>query len=96
MTVLAAIAIAGLLGRGHPLWNPAMLAVVALAWSLTSFGTLLRATALLHSSLPAGLSLAVGFWVQAVGVLVVVLGTMALLLAARRAAMREPLPSLGP
>lgn len=96
LAVLAAIAIAGLIGRGHPLWNPALLAVVALAWSLTSFGMILRSTALLESTLPSGLSLAVGFWVQAVGVLVVVLGTMALLVTARRAAMREPQPSLGP
>lgn len=91
--VLATIAVTGLAGRGHPLWNPALLAVVALAWSLTSFGTLLRASALRRSTLPHGLSLAVGFWIQAVGVLVVVLGTLALLVAARRAATREPLPS---
>jgi hypothetical protein len=94
--VLVAIAMVGLLGRGHPLWNPALLAVVVLAWSLTSFGTLLRASALRRSTLPQGLSLDVGFWVQAAGVLVVILGTMALLVTARRAAMGEPQPSLGP
>lgn len=93
--VLAAVAIVGLLGRGDRLWNPALLAVVALAWSLTSFGTLLRASALRQSPLPQTLSLDVGFWVQVFGVLVVVLGTMALLVTARRAAMREPLPSAG-
>jgi hypothetical protein len=96
LAVLGAIAIVGLVGRGDPLWNPAMLAVVALAWSLTSFGTLLRATALLESPLPSELSLAAGFWVQAASVLVVVLGTMALLVTARRAATREPLSSASP
>ena len=96
VAVLVAVALVGLVGRGDPLWNPAMLAVVALAWSLTSFGTLLRATALLESSLPAGLSLDVGFWIQALSVLVVVLGTMALLVTARRAATREPLTGDGP
>ena len=93
LAVLAAIAIAGLVGWGDPLWNPAMLAVVALAWSLTSFGTLLRATALLETSLSAGPSLDVGFWVQAAGVLVVVLGTMGLLVTARRQATRQLRPS---
>jgi hypothetical protein len=96
LAVLAVIAIVGVVGRGDPLWNPAMLAVVALAWSLTSFGTLLRATALEETSLPAGLSLDVGFWVQAAGVLIVVLGTMGLLVTARRAAAREPHPTAGP
>jgi hypothetical protein len=96
LAVLAAVAITGLVGRGEPLWNPAMLAVVSLAWSLTSFGTLLRATALLETSLPAGLSLDVCFWVQTASVLIVVLGTMGLLFSARRTAAREPHPSAGP
>ena len=96
VAVLASLAIAGLAGRGHPLLKPAMLAVVALAWSLTSFGTLLRAASLRQSSLPQGLSLAAGFWVQAISVLVVVLGTMALLVTARRAALAAYPRSVGP
>ena len=95
VAVLATIAIAGLAGRGHRLWNPALLAVVVLAWFLTSLGTLIRVATLRQSTLPGGLSLDVGFWVQAISVLVVVLGTLALLVTARRAAMREPVPNLG-
>jgi hypothetical protein len=96
VAVLAAIAITGLAGRGHRLWNPALLAVVVLAWFLTSFGTLLRVATLRQTPLADGMSLEVGFWLQAVGVLVVVVGTVALLVTARRAAMHEPRPSLGP
>jgi hypothetical protein len=96
VAVLAAIAIAGLAGRGHPLVLPAMLAVVALAWFLPSFGILLRVSALRQSPLSGGLWLEVGFWIQALSVLVVVLGTVALLVAARRAATRERQPSAGP
>jgi hypothetical protein len=46
------------------------------------------------SSVVPETSLAVGFWLQAVSVLVVVLGTLAGLVTARRGA-HEPHPSVG-
>lgn len=93
--VVAALAITGLLAHGYRMWRPAMLAVVVLAWSLTWFGVLLRQLALLESTLPSDLSLEVGFWMQAASILVAIIGTMAVLVTARRGA-HEQQPSSGP
>ena len=91
LAVVIAMAIVGITRRGYRIWTPAMLGVAVLAWATTWFGALLRQTSLVSSSsvIPET-SLAVGFWLQALSILVVILGTLAGLVTARRGA-QEPL-----
>ena len=90
MAVVIAMAIVGMTRRGYRIWTPAMLGVAVLAWATTWFGALLRQTSLLSSSsVISETSLAVGFWLQALSILVVILGTLAGLVTARRGA-QEP------
>lgn len=88
VAVVMAMAIVGVTRSGYRIWTPGMLGVAVLAWASTWFGVLLRQTSLLESVIPET-SLAVGFWLQAVSILVVILGTVAGLITARRGA-HEP------
>jgi hypothetical protein len=92
MAVVIALAIVGVTRSGYRVWTPAMLGVAVLAWASTWFGVLLRQVSLLRSLIQE-MSLAIGFWLQAVSILVVVLGTVAALVTARRGA-HERSPSV--
>ncbi|HJS27461.1 MAG TPA: hypothetical protein VJ913_10090 [Actinomycetota bacterium] len=85
VAVVVAVAIVGVTRRGYRVWTPGMLGVAILAWASTWFGVLLRQVSFVSSVVPET-SLTVGFWLQAVSILVVVLGTVAGLITARRGA----------
>jgi hypothetical protein len=68
-------ALVGLRRRERP-WGRGFLAGAVTAWSLTWIGSLLQTASLRGGGTIAGLSLEVGFWLQAVSIGVAVIGTV--------------------
>ena len=83
VATVALLAIMGLTRRG-PLAAPAVLAAAVAAWSLTWIGLMIR-----QATIGLGIALEWGFWLQAVAVGVVVIGTV---LAVARGLTRSPTP----
>jgi hypothetical protein len=76
------------LTRGERQSGRGFLAGAVSAWSLTWIGSLLQTASLRETTIPPeGLSLAAGFWLQAVGIGVTVIGTI--LVATRRTGAHE-------
>jgi hypothetical protein len=78
VATVASLAIAGLTRRGSRT-VPTMLAATVVAWSLTWTGLMIR-----QATLGLGLTLEWGFWVQALSVGVVVIGTILAVAPSRR------------
>ena len=86
VATVVVVAIAGLT-RGERQSGRGFLAGAVSAWSLTWIGSLLRTASLRETTIPEGLSLASGIWLQAVGIGVTVIGTI--LVATRRTGAHE-------
>jgi hypothetical protein len=87
---VATVVVVALVGltRGERPSLRGFLAGAVSAWSLTWIGSLLRAASLREeTTIPQGLSLEVGFWLQAVSIGVAVIGTV--LVATRRTDAHE-------
>jgi hypothetical protein len=86
---VATVVVVALVGltRGERQSGRGFLAGAVSAWSLTWIGSLLRTASLRETTIPEGLSLAAGFWLQAVGIGVTVIGTI--LVATRRTGAHE-------
>lgn len=87
VATVVVVAIVGL-ARGKRDAGPVQgLAGAVAAWSLTWIGALLHTTNLLEGTIPRGLTLELGFWLQAVSIGVAVIGTI--LVATRRIGAHE-------
>jgi hypothetical protein len=86
VATIVVVAIVGLT-RGERQSGRGFLAGAVAAWSLTWIGSLLQTANLREDALPRGLSLEVGFWLQAVSIGVAVIGTI--LVATRRTGAHE-------
>jgi len=87
---VATVVVAALVGltRGERQSGRGFLAGAVSAWSLTWIGSLLQTANLRDATtIPGGLSLEAGFWLQAVGIGVTVIGTI--LVATRRTGAQE-------
>jgi hypothetical protein len=86
---VATIVVVALVGlrRGERPSGRAFLAGAVAAWSLTWIGSLLQTASLRGGGTIGGLSLRVGFWLQAVSIGVTVMGTI--LVATRRTGAHE-------
>ena len=81
------VALVGLT-RGERRSGRGFLAGAVSAWSLTWIGSLLQTASFRQTAIPPeGLSLTAGFWLQAVGIGVTVIGTI--LVATRRTGAHE-------
>jgi hypothetical protein len=80
VATVALLAIAGVTRRGPPT-AASMLAATVVAWSLTWTGIMIR-----EATLGLGITLEWGFWVQALSVGVVVIGTIVVVASARAGA----------
>ncbi len=94
---IATVVVAALAGltRGEREWGRGFLVGAVSAWSLTWIGSLLQTASLREeTTIPQGLSLEAGFWLQAVSIGVAVIGTI--LVATRRTGAHEHgAPSMG-
>jgi len=86
---VATVVVVALVGltRGERQSGRGFLAGAVSVWSLTWIGSLLQTASLRESTIPEGLSLAAGFWLQAVGIGVTVIGTI--LVVTRRTGAHE-------
>lgn len=88
---VAIIVVVAIVGLARPRLNMGsvhvFLAGAVAAWSLTWIGALLHTTNLLEGTIPRGLTLELGFWLQAVSIGVAVIGTI--LVATRRIGAHE-------
>ena len=75
---IATVVVVALVGltRGEREWGRGFLAGAVSAWSLTWIGSLLQTASLREATIPEGLTLEAGFWLQAVGIGVTVIGTI--------------------
>ena len=88
VTVVVVVAIVGLTGSKRDGGPVQFLAGAVAAWSLTWIGALLQAASLREGQMmPVGLTLEIGFWLQAVSIGVAVIGTI--LVATRRVGAHE-------
>jgi hypothetical protein len=93
VATVVVVALIGLTRRERPSGRGFLTGAVA-AWSLTWIGSLLQTASLQGSGTIGGLSLEIGFWLQAVSIGVVVIGTI--LVATRRTGAHEHgAPGLG-
>ena len=75
---IATVVVVALVGltRGEREWGRGFLAGAVSAWALTWIGSLLQTASLREGTIPEGLTLEAGFWLQAVGIGVTVIGTI--------------------
>jgi hypothetical protein len=92
VATVVVVALIGLIRRGRPSWR-GFLAGAVTAWSLTWIGSLLQSASLYGGGSIRGLSLEVGFLLQAVSIGVVIIGTI-LLVPRRRGAHEHGAPSI--
>jgi hypothetical protein len=86
------VALVGLI-RGEGQSGRGFLAGAVSAWSLTWIGSLLQSAALREGAITRGLSLEVGFWLQALSIGVAVIGTI-LVVSKRTGAHEHGAPEL--
>src|SRR4030095_1044763 len=86
VATVVVVALIGLTRRERPSGHGFLTGAVA-AWSLTWIGSLLQTASLQGSGTIGGLSLEIGFWLQAASIGVVVIGTI--LVATRRSGAHE-------
>jgi hypothetical protein len=91
-TVLV-VAIIGLTRSERPSGR-AFLAGAVAAWSLTWIGSLLQSASLREGAIIGGLSLEVGFWLQAVSIGVAVIGTILVAVTRRTGAHAHDAPGI--
>ena len=87
---IATVVVVALVGltRGEREWRRGFLAGAVSAWSLTWIGSLLQTASVREgATIPGGLSLEAGFWLQAVGIGVTFIGTI--LVVTRRTGSHE-------
>ena len=86
VATVVVVALVGLI-RGERQSGRGFLAGAVSAWSLTWIGSLLQSASLREATIPRGLSLDAGFWLQALSICVAVIGTI--LVATRRTGAHE-------
>jgi len=75
VATVVVVALVGLI-RGERQSGRGFLAGAVSAWSLTWIGSLLQSASLREATIPRGLSLDAGFWLQALSICVAVIGTI--------------------
>jgi len=75
VATVVVVALVGLI-RGERQPGRGFLAGAVSAWSLTWIGSLLQSASLREATIPRGLSLDAGFWLQALSICVAVIGTI--------------------
>jgi hypothetical protein len=75
VATVVVVALVGLM-RGERLSASGFLVGAVSAWSLTWIGSLLQSASLRETTIPRGLSLEAGFWLQALSIGVAVIGTI--------------------
>ena len=75
VSTVVVVALIGLI-RGERQLGRGFLAGAVSAWSLTWIGSLLQSASLREATIPRGLSLETGFWLQALSIGVAVIGTI--------------------